>query len=201
MESADFLAGDDLGLSSRIGLVFEWCKETIGLRLEGWECIIVLMLAHMFLPTLTFSLVFLGEYMLIMRTRFPPRNPLRRLYLNRQSQRHCRFGKILKDHAVRNAMLPIVTIALNLGFTVAGAVYIEQVFSYRLGLTIYEAVGQRDFPFCRELLLLAFSVIIANLFADLLYSYPDPRVRLTKSFFGLNRMSHHRACWWSHPCC
>ncbi|MEZ4633112.1 MAG: ABC transporter permease [Deinococcales bacterium] len=154
-------------------------KETIGLRLEGWAYYKDV-LRHMFLPTLTFSLVFLGEYMLIMRSSLL--ETLSEDYILTAKAKGLSVWQILKDHAVRNAMLPIVTIiALNLGFTVAGAVYIEQVFSWPgLGLTIYEAVGQRDFPLLQgAFLLLAFSVIIANLFADLLYSYLDPRVRLS----------------------
>jgi peptide/nickel transport system permease protein len=77
-------------------------------------------------------------------------------------------------------MLPMVTlIALNLGFTVAGAIQIETVFSWPgLGLTITEAVGRRDFPMLQgAFLLIAVSVILANLIADLLYSVLDPRVQ------------------------
>ncbi|MCL4833550.1 MAG: ABC transporter permease, partial [Caldilineaceae bacterium] len=88
--------------------------------------------------------------------------------------------QILKDHALRNAMLPIVTIvALNLGFTVAGAIQIETVFSWPgLGGAIFEAVNRRDYPMLQgAFLLIAISVIFANLAADLLYSWLDPRVK------------------------
>jgi peptide/nickel transport system permease protein len=88
--------------------------------------------------------------------------------------------QILKDHALQNAALPIVTIvALNLGFTVAGAIQIESVFSWPgLGQATYEAVVRRDYPLLQgAFLLLAVSVILANLVADLLYSYLDPRVQ------------------------
>ena len=88
--------------------------------------------------------------------------------------------QILKDHALKNAMLPMVTIiALNLGFTVAGAVQIETVFSWPgLGGAIYEAVNRRDYPMLQgAFLLLAISVIAANFIADLLYAYLDPRVQ------------------------
>ena len=88
--------------------------------------------------------------------------------------------QILKDHALKNAMLPMVTIiALNLGFTVAGAVQIETVFSWPgLGGAIFEAVGRRDYPMLQgAFLLLAISVVFANLGAELLYSVLDPRIR------------------------
>jgi peptide/nickel transport system permease protein len=76
-------------------------------------------------------------------------------------------------------MLPMVTIiALNLGFTVAGAIQIEAVFSWPgLGGTIFEAVGRRDYPMLQgAFLLIAISVVAANMIADLLYSVLDPRV-------------------------
>jgi len=87
---------------------------------------------------------------------------------------------VLKDHALKNAMLPLVTvIAINLGFTMAGAVQIESVFSWPgLGGAVYEAVNRRDFPVLQgAFLLIAVAVILANLIADLMYSYLDPRVQ------------------------
>jgi peptide/nickel transport system permease protein len=77
-------------------------------------------------------------------------------------------------------MLPLVTIiAINLGFTVAGALQIETVFSWPgLGGAIFESVNRRDFPVLQgTFLLINVSVILANLIADLTYSYLDPRVQ------------------------
>ncbi len=135
-------------------------------------------LRHMILPTLTFTIVFVGEYMLIMRSTML--DVLSEDYILTAKAKGLSSYQILKDHALRNSMLPMVTIiALNLGFTVAGAIQIETVFSWPgLGRTIYEAVGRRDYPVLQgAFLLLAVSVIFANLAADLLYSYLDPRVR------------------------
>jgi peptide/nickel transport system permease protein len=87
--------------------------------------------------------------------------------------------RIIRDHAVKNAMLPMVTlIALNLGFTVSGAIQVESVFSYPgLGYRTVEAVGNRDFPVLQgAFLLLAVCVVIANLAAELVYGWIDPRV-------------------------
>jgi peptide/nickel transport system permease protein len=135
-------------------------------------------LRHMILPTLTFTVVFVGEYMLIMRSTML--DVLSEDYILTAKAKGLNAFQILKDHALRNSMLPMVTIiALNLGFTVAGAIQIETVFSWPgLGQTIYEAVGRRDYPVLQgAFLILAISVIFANLAADLLYSYLDPRVR------------------------
>jgi len=88
--------------------------------------------------------------------------------------------RIMRDHALKNAMLPIVTmVALNLGYTVGGAIQVETVFSWPgIGQLMYKSVMLRDYPVLQgTFLLLAVSVILANLMADLLYSVMDPRVR------------------------
>lgn len=134
-------------------------------------------LRHLFLPTLTYTIVFLGEYMLIMRSTLL--DVLSEDYILTAKAKGLNNFQILKDHALQNAMLPMVTIiALNLGFTVAGAIQIETVFSWPgLGGAIFEAVGRRDYPMLQgAFLLIAIGVIFANLIADLLYSYLDPRV-------------------------
>jgi peptide/nickel transport system permease protein len=133
---------------------------------------------HMVLPTLTYTIVFMGEYMLVMRSSLL--DVLSEDYILTAKAKGLNTFQILKDHALKNAMLPLVTvIAINLGFTVAGAVQIETVYSWPgLGGAIYEAVVRRDFPMLQgAFLMIAISVIIANLLAELTYSYLDPRVQ------------------------
>ena len=133
---------------------------------------------HLILPTLTFTIVFLGEYMLIMRSTLL--SVLSEDYILTAKAKGLNTFQIMKDHALKNAMLPMVTIiALNLGFTVSGAIQIETVFSWPgLGGAIFTAVGRRDYPMLQgTFLLIAVSVIFANLAADLLYSVLDPRVK------------------------
>ena len=133
---------------------------------------------HMILPTLTFTIVFVGEYLLIMRSTMV--DVLSEDYVLTAKAKGLNNYQILKGHALRNSMLPMVTIiALNLGFTVAGAIQIEAVFSWPgLGQTIFEAVNRRDYPVLQgAFLIIAVAVVFANLIADLLYSYLDPRVR------------------------
>jgi peptide/nickel transport system permease protein len=124
---------------------------------------------HLILPTLTFTIVYLGEYMLIMRSTVL--EVLSEDYILTAKAKGLKTFQILKDHALRNTMLPMVTIiALNLGFTVGGTIQVETVFSWPgVGLAIFEAVGRRDFPMLSgAFLLLAVAVIFANLIADLL---------------------------------
>lgn len=133
---------------------------------------------HMVLPTLTYTIVFMGEYMLVMRSSLM--DVLAEDYILTAKAKGLSTFQILKDHALKNAMLPIVTIiAINLGFTVAGAIQIESVFSWPgLGGAIFESVLRRDYPVLQgAFLLIAVTVILANLIADLTYSYLDPRVQ------------------------
>ncbi|MCX6058780.1 MAG: ABC transporter permease [Chloroflexi bacterium] len=142
--------------------------------LQQWGDII----RHMFLPTLTYTIIYMAEYTLIMRSSLM--DVLSEDYILTAKAKGLSTFQILKDHALKNAMLPLVTvIAINLGFTVAGAIQIEAVFSWPgLGGAIFEAVGRRDFPVLQgAFLLIAVAVIFANLIADLTYNYLDPRVQ------------------------
>ena len=135
---------------------------------------------HLVMPTLTLTILYLGEYMLIMRSSIL--EVLGEDYILTAKAKGMSHWQVLRRHALRNAMLPIVTlIALNLGFTVSGAIYIETVFSYDgLGRMFNTALIKQDYPLLQgAFLLLAVSVIIANLLADVLYTYLDPRVRAT----------------------
>lgn len=132
---------------------------------------------HLLLPTLTFTLVLLGEYMLIMRSSVI--DVFSEDYILTAKAKGLSTFRIIKDHALRNAMLPMVTlIAINLGFTVSGAIQVEEVFSWPgIGALTVEAVSKRDYPVLQgAFLLLAVSVVIANLSAELIYGWLDPRV-------------------------
>lgn len=134
---------------------------------------------HMLLPTITYTFVYMGEYTLIMRSSLL--DVLSEDYILTAKAKGLNAFQILRDHALKNAMLPLVTvIAINLGFTVAGVIQIETVFSWPgLGSAIYEAVVRRDFPMLQgAFLLIAVTVVLANYLADLTYAYLDPRVHM-----------------------
>lgn len=133
---------------------------------------------HMLLPTLTYSLIYAGQYTLFMRSAVL--EIFSEDYVLTAKAKGLTTFQILRDHAIPNALLPTVTIvALNLGFTVSGAIEVEAVYSWPgLGQAVVEAVGRQDYPVLQgAFLLLAVSVIVANLMADLLYSYLDPRIQ------------------------
>lgn len=135
------------------------------------------LLRHLAMPTLAFTLVLLGEYMLIMRSSVL--DVFSEDYILTAKAKGLTTFRIIKDHALRNAMLPMVTlIALNLAFTVSGAIQVEEVFSWPgIGRLTVEAIAKRDFPVLQgAFLLIAVTVVIANLVADLVYGWLDPRV-------------------------
>ncbi|RPI23100.1 MAG: ABC transporter permease, partial [Actinobacteria bacterium] len=152
-------------------------KATIGADYANtWEQVVDIV-SHLLLPTLTLALVLLGEYMLIMRSSVV--EVLSEDYVLTAKAKGLSTMQVVRAHALRNAMLPIVTlIALNLGFTVSGAIQVETVFSWPgLGQLTVSAVNQRDFPVLQgAFLLLAVSVVVANLFTELTYGWLDPRV-------------------------
>jgi peptide/nickel transport system permease protein len=133
---------------------------------------------HMFLPTLTLTLAYLGEYYLLMRSSLL--EVLGEEYVTTARAKGIGEQKVLWHHAVRNALLPTVTlVALSFGFVIGGAVTVELVFSYPgLGLLTFEALDTQDYALLQGMFLFfSLAVIVANLAADLLYSYLDPRVR------------------------
>jgi peptide/nickel transport system permease protein len=132
---------------------------------------------HLLLPTLTLGLALLGEYMLIMRSSVL--EVFGEDYILTARAKGLSTYRIIRHHALRNAMLPMVTlIALTLGFTVAGAIQVEAVFSWPgLGALTVNAVSDLDYPVLQgAFLLIAVSVVIANLGAELVYGWLDPRV-------------------------
>ena len=133
---------------------------------------------HLILPTLTMAIVYTSSYILIMRSSVV--EVLSEDYILTAKAKGLNAFQILRDHALKNAMLPMVTlVALNLAYTVGGAIQVETVFSWPgIGRLMYDAVQLRDYPVLQgTFLLLAVSVVVANLVADLLYSVLDPRVK------------------------
>ena len=133
---------------------------------------------HMFLPALTLTLAYLGEYALVMRSSLL--ETMREDYLTLARAKGLRDAAVRNHHAVPNALLPVVTlIAINFGFVLSGAIAVETIFSWPgLGLATYEALNGPDLPMLQGLFLVfSAAVIFFNLVADLLYAYLDPRVR------------------------
>jgi peptide/nickel transport system permease protein len=135
---------------------------------------------HAALPIVTLTLGLLGSYVVIMRSSLS--DTLREDFVTTARAIGLPRHRVLRDHAVRNALLPVVTLAgLNLGFVVSGAITIEALFSWPgIGLLTIDAIDNKDYPMLQGIFLLtSAAVIVANLLTDLLYSYLDPRVRVS----------------------
>jgi peptide/nickel transport system permease protein len=88
---------------------------------------------------------------------------------------------IVIRHALKNAAIPVVTVVgLDVGFILGGALIIEQVFGWPgVGKLALDSVFARDFPVVQaSVFFLATSLVLINLFVDILYTWLDPRVRL-----------------------
>lgn len=133
---------------------------------------------HLALPLATLTLITVPATFLIMR--YAMLSVLGEQYIATARAKGVPEGRVLRRHAVRNALLPVATVfMLNLGFVVSGATVIETVFSYPgVGRLLYEAVLNRDYPVLQgTFFIVTLSVIAANVAADVLYPFLDPRVR------------------------
>jgi ABC-type dipeptide/oligopeptide/nickel transport system permease component len=133
---------------------------------------------HMVLPSLTFAITLLGMFVLVARSSML--QTLGEDYILTARAKGLARWAIVRRHALRNAMLPTVTLtALSLGYVVGGAILVEVVFSWPgIGLATYQAVAARDYPMLQgQFLVLAVAVVVCNLAADLLLFRLDPRVR------------------------
>ncbi len=135
-------------------------------------------LYHMILPVGTFAIAYVGEYHLIMRSSLT--GVMKEDFVQTARAKGLTDNRVLWGHVVPNAMLPTVTIVMmNLGFVMSGTILTESVFNWPgLGLLSYESMMNRDYPVMQAVFLLAaVAVILANLAADIMYYYLDPRVK------------------------
>ncbi len=134
-------------------------------------------LRHLVLPAFTLALYLQGLPLLLMRS-----NMLEVMgdeFVTMARMKGLSEWAIVMRHAARNALLPVVTaFALGIGFSVAGNVVIETVFSWPgIGRLLVSAVANSDYPLAQGAFLLITMVLVTmNFVADLLYAVLDPRV-------------------------
>ena len=91
-------------------------------------------------------------------------------------------SRVLGQHVLRNALLPVSTLAgFEVVFLMSGQVIIEQVFNlHGIGKLFIQAVGNRDYPVVQAIVMfIALVVLLANLVVDIMYAWLDPRIRYT----------------------
>lgn len=101
-------------------------------------------------------------------------------YVRTARAKGVREAVVTRKHALRNAMIPIVTlVALNFSTVFSGAIIVEQVFAiFGMGRFFIEALGNREvYPVMAFLLVTAVLIIVGNMIADICYGYLDPRIR------------------------
>lgn len=138
-------------------------------------------LTHAILPVITYLAATVGGWILTMKSS--TLSTLGEEYVTVAHARGLPQRRVLTAYVGRNAMLPLVTrLAISIGFVVGGSVIIEDVYRYRgLGKFLTSAIVARDYTSMQGVfLVIAISVVVANMVADLLYGALDPRVRLEK---------------------
>jgi len=135
-------------------------------------------LAHLVLPAVTLGVN--ATALLARMTRGTLLEVLSQDYIRTARAKGLRERVVVFKHALRNAMIPVVTVAgLEFGSLLAGAVITETIFAWPgLGQLLVGSILARDYPVVQgAVLLVATSFILVNLLVDLLYAWIDPRVR------------------------
>jgi peptide/nickel transport system permease protein len=153
-------------------------QMTPGAEFSSWWDQAVNVLDHLILPATAMTLMLLGQYFLIMRSSMV--DVLTEDFVTVKRATGLPWHRVVRSHAVPNALLPLVTLsAIQFGMVAGGAITIETIFSWPgLGELSFNAINDKDFPVLQgTFLVFSAGVILANLLADCLYFYLDPRVQ------------------------
>jgi peptide/nickel transport system permease protein len=153
-------------------------QMTPGKEFSSWFAEAADVAEHLILPATAMTLMLLGQYFLIMRSSMV--DVLTEDFITVKRATGLRWDRVVRRHAVPNALLPLVTLsAIQFGAVVGGAITIETIFSWPgLGALTFDAINDKDFPVLQgTFLVFSVGVIFANLLADCLYFYLDPRVQ------------------------
>jgi ABC-type dipeptide/oligopeptide/nickel transport system permease component len=135
-------------------------------------------LAHLVLPAISLGLALAA--ILARMTRASLLDELNELYVRAARARGVSRAAAITSHALRNSLVPLVTIlALQFGAVLTGAVITETIFAWPgIGRLLIQSIGFRDYPMVQGcILLIAVTYVTVNLITDLLYGALDPRIR------------------------
>jgi peptide/nickel transport system permease protein len=135
-------------------------------------------LHHLVLPTVTLAVIYLAQYSRLARSSML--DVLGADYIRTARAKGLAEGVVLYKHALRNALLPVVTVlGLQFGNVLAGAILVETVFNWPgLGRLAFDSVLRRDYPTILGVLLFSsIVVIVMNMVTDLCYRLIDPRIK------------------------
>jgi peptide/nickel transport system permease protein len=136
-------------------------------------------LKALFLPALALGLIRAAILARLIRSSML--EVLREDYVRTARAKGLKESTVVYGHALKNALIPVLTIfGLQMGQLLAGAIIIENVFTLPgLGRLVFQAIGQRDLPVVRDVVVfMAAGVVVVNFLVDLSYAGADPRIRL-----------------------
>jgi peptide/nickel transport system permease protein len=134
---------------------------------------------HLILPALAVGTISLA--VIARMTRSSLLDVLGQDYVRAARAKGLKYNKVITKHALRNALIPIVTIiGIQTGALLGGAVLTETIFSLPgVGTRMVEAILNRDYPVVQGFsVVIAFIFVITNLIVDVSYAFLDPRIRL-----------------------
>lgn len=135
--------------------------------------------AHFILPTVALGTAVMPALMRLTRTGML--EVLEADFIRTARAKGLRPGAVFFKHALRNAVLPVVSLsAVSLGFLLGGSVIVETVFALNgIGLLAYESILRSDFPVVQSILVfVSLAYIVLTLASDLINARLDPRIRL-----------------------
>lgn len=152
--------------------------ENVAMFYEGWDRVQNIA-HHLVLPTITLSLFYLALYTRLMRASMLEQAG--QDYVTTARAKGVTENRIMFVHVLRNALLPVVTMAgVQVGALIGGSVIVESVFAWPgLGMLAFEALFSRDLNLLLGIFLLSALLVVAvNLVVDLIYSTLDPRIEV-----------------------
>ncbi|WP_422365308.1 ABC transporter permease [Pelagibius sp.] len=153
--------------------------ENIAAFHEGWDRVVDIA-HHLVLPTITLSLFYLALYTRLMRASMLEQSG--QDYVTTARAKGLTERRIVFVHVLRNALLPVVTMAgVQVGALIGGSVIVESVFAWPgLGMLAFEALFARDLNLLLGIFLLSALLVVAvNLVVDIIYSVLDPRIEVS----------------------
>ena len=135
--------------------------------------------SHFIMPTITLGTSVMPAFMRLTRTGML--DALESDYIRTARAKGLSAVSVLFKHALRNAILPVVSLtAVSLGFLLGGSVIVESVFALNgIGFLAYQSILRTDFPVVQSIVVfVSIAYILLTLLADLINAYLDPRIRL-----------------------
>jgi len=149
-------------------------RQTTGAPMTLWDSV-----HHLVLPVTAISLVFIAAWSRYLRSSML--DVLRQDYLRTARAKGLGTSGILFKHALKNALIPFVTVvSLDVGTIFGGAVVTESIFAWPgLGSLFINSLTARDYPVLMAMMVLsAATIVLCNLAADVIYALLDPRIQL-----------------------